>query len=288
VNELPQAITNGLVLASIYAIVALGLTLIFGVLDVVNFSHGQLVTLGGYLVYELVKRDLPFWLAVVIIMVALGVGGFAMEAVTFRPVRAIPINGLLVSIGWIAIIGNIFSSVWGPNQYSLVPVLKGTLSFWKIAISRNQGLVVLVSVVLMLVLAAGLKYTSTGKKLRATAQNREAATLMGIPTRRIDATAFALGAALAALAGGLLANLFPISPELGQSYMVYAFVALIVGGAGSALGAVAGSVVVGLAISLAQTYGSNTVASVAPFVVLIVVLFFRPQGLLKTDYAASL
>jgi urea transport system permease protein len=112
--------------------------------------------------------------------------------------------------------------------------------------------------------------------------------LMGISTRWIDATAFALGAALAALAGALLANLFPVTPDLGQSYMVYAFVALIVGGAGSAIGAVAGSVVVGLAVALTQTYGSNTVASVAPFIVLILVLFFRPRGLFATDMAATL
>lgn len=287
-EQLPQAVANGLLLASLYSIVALGLTLIFGVLDVVNFSHGQLVSLGAYLVYEATANRIPFLVAVPVVMVALGAAGFVMEAATFRPVRSIPINGLLVSIGWIAIIGNVFSAVWGPNQYNAQPALSGNLIVWSISVSRNQVLVLVVSLVVMVLLALGLQRTSVGTELRATAQNREAATLMGIPVRRMDGLAFAIGTALAGLAGALLANLFPVDPGLGESYMVYAFVALIVGGAGSAVGAVAGSVVVGLAVSIAQTFGSTGIASVAPFVVLIAVLFFRPQGLLRTHVAASL
>src|SRR5699024_8227724 len=111
-----------------------------------------------------------------------------------------------------------------------------------------------------------------GRAMRATAQNREAAVLMGIHVQRVDSVAFAIGAALAALAGALLANLYTIDPLLGESYMVYAFIALVVGGAGSAIGAVAGSLLVGLAIGLTQTYGSTEIANVASFVVLILVL----------------
>jgi branched-chain amino acid transport system permease protein len=287
-DQLPQALANGLLLASLYAIVALGLTLIFGVLDVINFSHGQLVSLGAYLAFELTSRSVPLWLTLPAVMLVLAVGGVVMEVATFRPVRAIPINGLLVSIGWIAILSNIFGNVWGPNQYNVEPTLEGTLHLGPIAVSRNQLLVLLVSVIVMVVLAAGLRYTATGKKLRASAQNREAAMLVGISPRRMDGLAFGIGAALAGLAGGLLANLFPVDPGLGESYMVFAFVALIVGGAGSAVGAVAGSVVVGLAVSLAQTFGSTAVASMAPFVVLIAVLFFRPRGLFATERAVSL
>jgi branched-chain amino acid transport system permease protein len=287
-EQLPQALANGLLLASIYAIIALGLTLIFGVLDVINFSHGMLVSLGAYLVYELSTRDFPLWLSLPAVMAVLAVGGLLMEVTTFRPVRAIPINGLLVSIGWVAILSNVFDNVWGPNQYNAEPALEGALELGPVTVSRNQVLVLVVSILVMAVLAAGLRYTATGKKLRASAMNREAAMLVGISPRRMDGLAFAIGAGLAGLAGGLLANLFPVDPGLGESYMVFAFVALIVGGAGSAVGAVAGSAVVGLAVSLAQTFGSTAVASVAPFVVLIAVLFFRPSGLFAAPRAVSL
>jgi branched-chain amino acid transport system permease protein len=286
--SISQAAVNGLLLAALYAIVALGLTLIFGVLDVVNFSHGQLVTVGAYLTYELVHRGVSFWLAVPVTAIALAAVGAVMEATTFRPVRSVPINGLIVSIGWIAIFDNVFSVVWGPNQYNMDSPLAGALRLGDFTLPKGQLLVLVVGLLVMVALTLVLSRTRLGKDLRATAQNREAAILMGISVGRVDATAFALGAGFAALAGGLVASLLPVDPRLGDSYMVYAFIALIVGGAGSAVGAVAGSVVVGLSVSMAQTFGTTAVANVAPFVVLILVLLVRPNGLISTRYEASL
>jgi branched-chain amino acid transport system permease protein len=287
-SEVPQAIADGILLASIYAIVALGLTLTFGVLHVVNFSHGQLVTLGAYLVYELTSRGLSILIAVPITMAGLAVVGVLMGELTFRPVRSVPINGLLVSIGWIAIVENVINVIWGPDQYNVTPALAGSVHFLGVSVSKDQLLVLAASIVVMIALSAGLRYTTTGRALRATAQNREAAALVGIRTRRLDAGVFAIGTGLAGLAGGALANLFPVVPGTGNSYMVFAFVALIVGGAGSALGAVVGSLLVGLAISVTQTFGSTAVANVVPFLVLIVVLFFRPLGIFRTGYESSL
>lgn len=278
----------GVLLAAVYALVALGLTMIFGVLDVVNFSHGQLVTLGAYLVYQLSLWSFNFWVAIPIVMIVLGAVGWVMEAVSFRPVRAIPINGLLVSIGWIAIFSNIFTIIWGPNQHDIPRALSGSISLGSVSISWNQFVVLIVSIVTMLAVAAFLRFSRIGKELRASAQNRDAAVLMGISVKRMDSLAFAIGAALAGLAGALLANLYPIDHELGASYMTLAFVALIIGGAGSAVGAVVGALIVGLAISLAQVYGSTAIANVAPFVVLILVLLFRPKGIFKTEFEHSL
>src|ERR1700754_1340755 len=146
---LPQAIVNGLLLASVYSIVALGLTLIFGVLDVVNFSHGQLITLGAYLIYELGSHRLPFWVAALLVVAGLFCVGAAMEVVTFRPVRQIPINGLIVSVGWIAIIGNVFTVAWGPDQYTAKPALSGHFHVGSVVVSWNQALLLVVSVVVM-------------------------------------------------------------------------------------------------------------------------------------------
>jgi branched-chain amino acid transport system permease protein len=287
-SEVPQAIANGVLLASIYAIVALGLTLTFGVLHVVNFSHGQLVTLGAYLVYELTSRGLSILIAVPVTMIGLAAVGVLMGEVTFRPVRSVPINGLLVSIGWIAIVENVISVIWGPDQYNVKPVLTGSLHFLSVSVAKDQLLVLGASIVVMLALSVGLRSTITGRALRATAQNREAAALVGIRTRRLDAGVFAIGTGLAGLAGGALATLFPVVPDTGNTYMVFAFIALIVGGAGSAGGAVVGSLLVGLAISVTQTFGSTAVANVAPFLVLIIVLFFRPLGIFRTGYESSL
>jgi branched-chain amino acid transport system permease protein len=257
-------------------------------MDVVNFSHGQLITLGAYLTYELTNRGTPILLAVPLVMVVLAIAGVVMGEVTFRPVRAVPINGLLVSIGWIAIVGNLISAVWGPDQHIVKQALSGSYSFMNVTISKNQLLVLAASIIVMVLLTIGLRYTSTGHALRALAQNREAAALIGIRTRRLDAGVFAIGTALAGLAGGALANLYPVVPNVGNSYMAFAFVALIVGGAGSAAGAVVGAIIMGLAISGSQTFGSNTVANVTPFILLIVVLFFRPKGIFRTGYEASL
>lgn len=287
-SQVPQAIADGVLLASIYAIVALGLTLTFGVLHVVNFSHGQLVTLGAYLVYELTSRGLSIFIAVPVTMIGLAAVGVLMGEVTFRPVRSVPINGLLVSIGWIAIVENLISVIWGPNQYNVKPIMTGSLHFLDVSVAKDELLVLGASIVVMLALSVGLRSTITGRALRATAQNREAAALVGIRTRRLDAGVFAIGTGLAGLAGGALAILFPVVPDTGDTYMVFAFIALIVGGAGSAGGAVVGSLLVGLAISVTQTFGSTAVANVAPFLVLIIVLFFRPLGIFRTGYESSL
>lgn len=287
-DQLPQAILDGLVLSSIYAIVALGLTLIFGVLQVVNFSHGQLVTLAAYVAFALVNAQVNFWLALVIVLVAMSALGVFMEWATFRPVQSVPINGLIVSIGWIAIFTALISVIWGPNQYSMNGIFSGSITTPTISISQNHVFVVVCGLVVMAAISLTLRFTPIGKAIRATAQNREAAALVGIRVRRISSVAFGLSAALAGLGGILLANLFPVSPGLGQSYMVYAFIALVIGGAGSAVGAVLGSVVIGMVIAFAQTYGSITVVSTLPFVVLIVVLFLRPRGLIRTDIEASL
>jgi len=287
-EQLIQALVDGLVLSSLYAIVALGLTITFGVLEVVNFSHGQLVTLAAYLAFTMVTAGISFWLAIPLVMVCLILIGMVMEIATFRPVRSVPINGLLVSIGWIAIFTAFIHILWGPNQLNLDSVFRGSSKVLGISLNPNNLLVIALALVVMGLLAVLLRMTMIGKMLRATAQNREAAALLGVRVGWMNTLAFSIGAAMAGLAGVLLANLFPITPALGDSYMVFAFVALVIGGAGSAVGAVLGSLVVGMAVALAQTFGTTAVASTLPFIVLIIVLLFRPRGLIRTESEASL
>lgn len=287
-NQLVQSLADGLVLASLYAIVALGLTLTFGVLGVVNFSHGQLITLSAYLGFALIDHSAGFWVALVVVIAAMFVLGAAMERLTFAPVNGVPINGLIVSIGWIAIVSALIDLIWGPDQRVINSVFSGSIKGPDFALSANDVLVVAAALCVMGALTFVLRRTGLGRAMRATAQNEEAAALIGVRTRRIRAIAFGIGSGLAGVAGVLLANLFPVAQGLGDSYMVYAFVALVIGGAGSAVGAVLGSLVVGLAISLSQTFGSTVIAQTAPFLALIVVLLIWPAGLIKTDTEASL
>lgn len=287
-NEVIQSIADGLVLSSLYAIVALGLTLTFGILGVVNFSHGQLITLAAYIGFSLIEGSLGFWVGLVLVIAALFVIGLGMEVLTFAPVSGVPINGLIVSVGWIAILGASIEIFWGPSHRTLESALSGSVEGPDFVLSANSVLVIVAALAVMAALTVLLRVTSLGRSMRATAQNAEAAALLGIRTRRIRAIAFGIGAGLAGMTGVLLANLFPISPGLGESYMVYAFVALVIGGAGSAVGAVVGSLVLGFVISFSQTFGSTVIAETVPFVVLIVVLLIWPTGLLKTDTEASL
>lgn len=284
----PQAIVNGFALASIFALIALGLTLVFGVLDVVNFAHGVLVSLAGYLTFELTFRGVSFWACLVIVPIVFAAGGALLERGLFAFVRDEPINGLLLSVGLISVFHNVIDAVWGPDQYMVDRPVRGAIEGFGLVIPTMSVLAIAVTVVVMIVLAIVLRRTRVGRAMRATAQNRTAAVLMGIPVDRINMLAFAVGAVLAAVAGVLIAGTLPLTPTLGDSYLVYGFVALIIGGAGSPIGAVIGAVVTGFAISAAQTMGTAFIASIAPFIALIVVLYFWPQGLVRTGVESTL
>lgn len=280
-NLLVAALVNGLMLAAVYALVALGLTVVFGLLDIVNFAHGQMILIGAYLVVSLVAHSLNFWAALVVAVVVVALVGALLERVVFRPVESVPINGLLVSIGLIAIGQNVIRAVWGPNQQIVPPPVSVVWHVGGATVPMSRVVIVAGSVLVLGALSLFLYRTRAGKALRATAQNRDAAELVGIPVARVNNLAFAAGAGLAALAGGFLAMQFPVEPLLADSPLVMGFIVLILGGAGSPLGAVLGAMVIGLTESLCTALLSSEAAQIVPFVILALILFVRPEGIVR-------
>lgn len=280
---LAASVVNGLMLASVYALVALGLTVVFGLLDIVNFAHGQILLLGAYATFTLVSHNLNFWLALIIAALAVTALGAVLERVVFRPVEKIPINGLLVSIGLIAIFRDLIRGVWGPDQKLVSSPITFVARIGSVTLPASRLFVVAGTALVLAGLSYFLYRTRYGKALRATAQNRRAAALMGISTDRVNNLAFALGACLASIAGSFLAMQFPVEPALSDSPLLLGFIVLILGGAGSPVGAVLGALIIGLTESIATAFGASEAAQVIPFVLLAVILFVRPQGIVSVS-----
>jgi branched-chain amino acid transport system permease protein len=288
INLLVQSIVNGLMLASVYALVALGLTLVFGILDIVNFAQGSLLLLGSYLTFSLVDAGIGYWFALALVVIGVSLLGAALDVSLFARVRAVPVNGLLISIGLIAIFNNVFHEIWGPDVYNLPSPITSVISIGDVRIPTVRVVLIVATIVVLLAVAWFLRSTRTGTALRAVAQQPEAALLMGIRVERCRHAAFGVSAGLAALGGALLAAVFPISPLLGEGPLVKGFIVLIIGGAGSPLGAVLGALILGMAESLGITYWSSGGAEVLAFLLLIVILFLRPSGLVRTTRESTL
>ena len=287
-NLFGQSAVNALMLASVYALVALGLTLVFGVLDIVNFAQGHLLLLGAYLAYSFVNEGWSYWVALPVVVVLVGVLGAVLDVGLFARVRSTPINGLLLSIGLIAVLANTIQEAWGPDPHNVPPPVTAVLRLGSVRLPVTRLIVIESTLLVLLGVAWYLRRTRMGTATRAVAQQPEAAALMGIPVERYRHAAVALSAGLAALGGALLAAVFPVTPVLGEAPLVKGFIVLIIGGAGSPLGAVLGALIFGTAESFGITYWSAGGAEALAFVLLIVVLFFRPTGLIRTVRESTL
>jgi branched-chain amino acid transport system permease protein len=285
VDEILQQLLNGIMTGSIYALVGLGLTMTFGLLDILNFAHGQMLMLGAYATFFLVQAGVPFLPAVVLAMGGVALLGAVMERVFFRPVRATPINGLIVSIGLIAVIENVALLAWGADPKEVRPPLLGAVQVGGVSLILQRVLVLLITLGLIALFSLFLRSSTLGKWIRATAQNREAAALMGIPTDRVIAVSFALGSALAAACGGLLATLFPFDPFVGEVPVLKGVMVIILGGLGSPAGAILGGLLLGVTEALGAGLISSAFRDGFGFVILILALLWRPQGLLAPGRA---
>jgi branched-chain amino acid transport system permease protein len=278
---LAQQLVNGLMAGSIYALVGLGLFLVYGLLDVLNFAQGQLVVLGGYLCFVLVTvAHVPFLLAIVIGMIAIAILAITLEGLVFRPVEATPINGLIVSIGVIGIVQSLLLLKAGTTPHPIPPLLPGTFQFGQVVFIDERLLILCVSGCLVAAFMVFLHVGRWGKAMRATLQNREAAILMGIPVRAITQLSFGVGGVLGAAAGGLLGTIVPVDPFTGDSVLLKGFIVLIVGGTTSPIGVVVASVALGIAEALGAGYISASAQDAFGFLILVVFLLVRPEGLL--------
>jgi branched-chain amino acid transport system permease protein len=279
-----QLLVFGLLLGSIYGLVGLGLTMIWGVMDVINIAHGALMVVGMYAVwYAVASLGVPLLVAVPLAVVLLFGIGMLIHRSTIAPIVDAPgSRQLIVTLGWLLIIVAAVQIIFSPTPRSLDLDL-GAIELYGVfvPVGRLLGLVVtLCAVALMLVF---LYYTTLGRAIRATADNRESAKYVGINIRRIDLVTFGIGVALAGLAGATIPLFQRFDPYLGDFYLSTAFVVTVLGGLGSFPGALVGGVVIGIVQVFGSFYLPGSTNRVLVFLIFIGVLLFKPTGLFGGD-----
>ena len=278
-----QQILNGLVLGGGYALMALGLTMIFGILEVINFAHGELYMIGAFLtLYFTTFLGVPFLLAIPISMVGAALLGLAIQKVVFRPIIGKPmINGMLVSFGLSVFLMNLSILLFKADPRNLESGYGHVnIHFLGLQITLERLLAIIVPIILVVLLYLVIQRTNIGRAMRATAEDREAAQAVGVNIARIHSLTFAIGCALAASAGSITGSIFFVSPIMGWTPTIKSFVVVILGGFGNVTGAILASLILGIAESLGGGYISYAYKDAYAFVILLLVLLLKPEGLL--------
>ncbi|MHB8156943.1 MAG: branched-chain amino acid ABC transporter permease [Desulfocucumaceae bacterium] len=276
-----QQIFNGVMLGSTYAIVALGLTLVFGILQIPNFAHGHLYMLGAYVSFFFMTRyGFGFWTALTASVVFLALVGMLVERLVYRPLRDQPhINSFISAIGALMILETAVIVGWGPRGQRISNPYPDTVELLGITMTQQRLLVIIMAIILIAALQLFIKKTTPGTTIEAVAQNREGAMLVGINVNRVSSLTFAISSATAAAAACLVAPIFMISPGMGSLLGMKAFVIVILGGLGSVPGAIVGGYILGLIEALGGGYVSAAYKDVFAFGALILILAVRPTGL---------
>lgn len=277
---LPQVIINGVTLGTNYILMALGFTLIFGVLRIVNFAHGEFYMLGAFFVLTaIVKFEVNYLLAAILAVLAIGLLGYLTEEVIFRRFRDKELEGMIIALGLSILLQNLGLVAWGPYDLSIPPVFTGVLKIGTLFYPMERLMVVFISFLLMAGFYLFLKKTRLGLAIQAIAQDTEIARVQGMRINRLYPLAFAVGTGLAAAAGAVIGPLFQLNPWMGIMPQVKAFIVVILGGIGSIPGAFLGGLILGVAESFVSTYASKALADLLGFILVIGILLFRPSGL---------
>lgn len=283
-NQIFTQLFNGLIAGSAYALVALGLTLVYGVLGVVNFAHGELYMLGAYLAFFLVvNAKVNFFLALPLVFAAGLLFGPLINQLVFEPLRAQrKINTLITSLGLSIVLSNLALVCFGPSPLFLaIPFSEGVFTLGGVAISAQRIFALAVTALMLTVTWFLLRRTRAGRAVRAVAENESASSLMGINPKRIKAATFAYATALAALAGAIFAPLFVINPFVGSMTGLKAFAVVIVGGFGNVQGTILAALLLGVVEALATGFVPSTYKDTIAFAILLIALLIRPQGIVK-------
>ena len=283
--EFLSYLISGISLGSVYAIIALGYTMVYGIAKMLNFAHGDVIMIGGYIsLCAMNYLGLPSIVAVLLAVVVCTVLGVVIEGLAYKPLRSAPSLAVLITaIGVSYFLQNSALLIWGANPRAYPSVVSGTFHLFdgKLSISYVSVVTVAACIVIMLGLTAFTGKTKMGKAMRACSEDKGAAQLMGINVNRTISMTFAIGSALAAIAGVLLCSSYPkLMPTTGSMPGIKAFTAAVFGGIGSIPGAFLGGILLGVIESLAKAYISTQLSNSIVFAVLIVVLLVRPAGLL--------
>lgn len=278
---LGQALTNGLIIGLLYLLMAIGFTLVFGVMRVVNFAHGEFYMLGAFVAYVCVTRlQLPFLAAVLATFVVTLVAGWLIEVVVMKGFRGDELNGMIATIGLAMILQNGALMVFGPDPQSMPAVAEGVVSLGPVMLPMSRLYVVVFSLAVLAALYGFLMHSRGGRALRAVVQDIEIANAQGIRSQFMYPLGFGIGVALAAVAGALMAPVFSVSPGIGSTPLLKAFIVVILGGLGSIPGAALAALLLGVFESVANTFMSSSVSDMLLSGFVILMLIFRPSGLL--------
>ena len=277
-----QAVVTGLLLGGVYALVSIGLTLIFGVLGIVNFAQGAMLTLAMYLVYVLsASVGLPVYVSTLLAVPIMFLLGMAVQhlLLTKLTISGSHEGPLLVTLGLSLFIGNALLMTFGGRPKTVGTPFSGSVEVFGAVVSYSRLLAFVGAVVVALALTLVLRRTSLGLSIRAVAANSRGAQLVGVNINRIYALTFGIGSGCVAVAGGLITPFTSLTPSVGEQFTILAFVIVVLGGLGSVVGATVGGLVVGLVQTVGALFLPGTGALILVFGVFVLVLFLRPEGL---------
>lgn len=278
-----QQVLNGLTLGGVYCLVALGLTLVYGILHVPNFAHGAFYMAGAYAAFFLIERlGFNYWLAMAGAAVAVALLSVLAERLVFHPLRNAPyLHHMIASIGILLFLESGVQALWGADFHRMITPYSQILSFGDVTLPAQRLLIIVAAFLLVLLLQLFLKKTITGATIVAMAQNRDGAALVGIDANRVAMLTFAIAGVLAAMAAVLYAPINLVYSSMGHLVITKAFVIIVLGGMGSVPGAIAGGLIIGFAESFGAFYISTDYKDIIAFVLLVAILSLRPEGLFR-------
>lgn len=282
-----QGLINGLNQGAIYALIALGYTMVYGIIRMINFAHGDFIMIGAYTLFYtiplMVDAGMPAWMAVIVAVAVCALVGVLVEILAYRPVRkAGPMSALITALAMSIFLENLAMVLFGAKPHNVQAIFSlPTITVGGVSLPLNVLLTIGIGVAMMLCMQLFVKKTKLGKAMRAVPQDKDASTLVGINVNKIITLTFAIGSGLAAIAGVLLCSAYPtLMPTTGSMPGIKAFTAAVFGGIGSIPGAMIGGILLGIIEIFSKAYISTQLSDAIVFAVLILVLIVKPDGLL--------
>jgi branched-chain amino acid transport system permease protein len=280
-NEFLQQLVSGIAVGCVYALVALGFVLIYKATDIVNFAHGEVMMVGAFLGLTFIEiLKLPYWIGLLLAIACMTVFGMLLNRFLLRPLAGQGILAVIVVTLGLSILLRAFASViWGPETFALqTPFYNRVVRVGEVVLSQEHVAIIVLTIVLVAALYVFFRYSRIGIAMQATSENQLAAYYVGIPVQKVHSLIWALGAATAGVAGIMLAPIAFVQVNMGYVGLK-AFPAAVLGGFGSIPGAIVGGVIIGVVESMAVLYLPEGINNVAAYILLLLVLMVRPQGL---------
>lgn len=276
-----QQLVNGLSNGSVYSLVALGLTMVFGILHIPNFAHGAFYMIGAYVsLTTMVMFGAPYWIAMLVSILVIALLGVISERVVFHALRnAPPLHQMMGAAGLLLFLVALGQALWGPSYQQMPSPYGDVVSILGVTVTQQRIIVILAAVIIMFLLHLFLRKTMIGATIIAMAQNREGASLVGINANMVAMLTFAISGALAAAAATLASPINLVFPGMGDLVIMKAFVIIIIGGMGSIPGAIVAGYLIGIVESFGATYISGDYKDVIAFALLVIILTVKPTGL---------